>query len=423
MAQIKDNAMDPKHQIIKEGLAKIKIYTEDTEKIPSKSMNVFYNPRMKINRSITNLAIETFHKIYHPDNLIFLDSMAASGVGAIRLLKEFDGVKKIIINDINPVAIELIKENLRLNDIDPKEKRIKITRKAANYLMSQLATKSFRNDIEENMRPDIISLDPFGTPNIYLDSAMKAIKNFNGLLCITATDTAVLFGVKKKACLRKYMAMPLNNEFTKELGTRILIYFISRIANINNMGIEPLLSVYHKHFIRIFARTFKDRRKITNSISNSYGYLIHCLKCNYRKVVELRKISEISKTLDSCPNCMNKENLKVAGPFWTNKIHSKSFIKELNLLAEEKPYLKKKTRTILSYIYDETGKPIFYYNIHKLGKVFNLAFVPKMEDIIERIEKRGYIASRTHFDFVSIKTNISLDLLKDILTNLQIRVD
>ncbi|TXT54992.1 MAG: tRNA (Guanine(26)-N(2)/guanine(27)-N(2))-dimethyltransferase [Promethearchaeota archaeon] len=400
----------------KEGLAKIKILSEDENKIPSKSMGVFYNEKMRLNRSITSLALESYYNIYSRSDLFILDTMAASGVGPIRLIKEFEHIKKIIINDINPTAIDLIKTNLRINNLDQNDKRIEITQKDANYLMNELAVESFIQKNGSNGRPDIISIDPFGTPNRYLDAAMKAIRNENGLLCITATDTAVLFGVKPKACVRKYMAKPLVNEFSKEIGARILLYFISRIANINNIGIEPLLSVYHKHFVRIFACTYKDKRKIAKKINKSYGYILHCSECNFRAIVKMNGILKISK---NCPKCQASNNLNFAGPLWVEKLHNKAFVEEIYSLSENKSYLANKTKTILSYIKDEVNMPFSYYNIHKLTKKLQLSFVPKMEDIILAINEKGCKASRTHFDFTSIKTDITLELLEQILKNLQ----
>ena len=128
---------------------------------------------------------------------------------------------------------------------------MEVSRKDSNYLFSEI-TQNTLNSPEENLqKPNIISIDPFGTPNLYLDAAFKAIQRVNGLLCITATDTAVLFGVRPLSCIRKYMSKPLHTEYSKEIGARILIYFISRIANMNNMGIIPILTFYTSHFIRV----------------------------------------------------------------------------------------------------------------------------------------------------------------------------
>ena len=149
-----------------------------------------------------------------------------------------------------------------MNNINSKSPEILISQKDANLLFSEIAQNTCSHLKNSHERPNIISIDPFGTPNLYVDSAFKAIQRKSGLMCITATDTAVLFGVRPQACVRKYMSNPLRIEYCKEIGARILIYFVSRIANINNLGIIPLLTFYSSHFIRIFALTMKNQKKI-----------------------------------------------------------------------------------------------------------------------------------------------------------------
>ena len=140
-----------------------------------------------------------------------------------------------------------------------------MSRKDSSYLFSEITQNSYNHTDNDQKKPNIISIDPFGTPNLYLDAAFKAIQKVNGLLCITATDTAVLFGVRPLSCIRKYMSKPLHTEYCKEVVARILLYFISRIANINNMGILPLLTFYNSHFIRVFCLTvFNQRSAITS---------------------------------------------------------------------------------------------------------------------------------------------------------------
>ena len=183
--------------IQKEGLAEFYLYNIDKDLIPSKSMNVFYNKRMVINRDISSLAIMAYSKLYRQD-LVIVDSMAASGIGSIRLLLECENIKKAYINDINPIAVKLINKNIDLNKIrDTIEAQIEVSRKDANYLFNEFAQKQHINSNNETIRPNVISIDPFGTPNLYINSAFNAVQRTNGLMCITATDTAVLFGVPK----------------------------------------------------------------------------------------------------------------------------------------------------------------------------------------------------------------------------------
>ncbi|MHA1913247.1 MAG: tRNA (guanine(10)-N(2))-dimethyltransferase [Promethearchaeota archaeon] len=399
-----------------EGKAEFYIYRSDEESIPSKSMSVFYNARMEINRDISNLAIIAYNKLYNKNPLIIVDTMAASGVSSIRMLKECSNIEKIYINDINPVALDLINQNLSLNNFDDSPAQILVSRKDANFLLSEIANESFIEPNRSHQKPNIISIDPFGTPNLYLDAAFKAVKQKNGLLCVTATDTAVLFGVRPQACIRKYMSKPLHTNYCKEIGARILIYFISRIANVNKMGIIPLLTFYNSHFIRIFCLTFKDQKRISQFF-RAYGYLIHCKNCGYRTSIQ-NNILELPK---NCPSCDNNNTFDYAGPLWVFNIHDTKFLDEMLNLNEESQYNnKKRIEKLLSYNREEVDMPIFYYNIHKLSKILKIPTIPKLDTIIETIKLKGFDVSRTHFDFLSIKTNMDIESVKEVLLELQI---
>jgi len=395
-----------KYIIKQEGSVKFLLHEGDNDTIPSKSMNVFYNKRMEINRDISILAIIAYNNLISQNSLVVIDSMAASGIGSLRLLKNSKNVEKIYLNDINPIAVELIKNNLELNKIEPKQ--AEVLNKDANLLFSEISQNS--------SPPNVISIDPFGTPNLYIDSAFKAIKKDKGLLCITATDTAVLFGVKPKACIRKYMSKPLHTEYCKEIGARILIYYVSRIANVNNLGIIPLLTFYSNHFIRIFVLTYKGKSNIFKDLSNSYGYILHCKNCGYRSSVN----EDILKVLHKCPSCLNKKHFSYSGPIWINELHQKAFLEEINQLNEKFNFNNKnRMRKILKFALNEINMPISYYNIHKISQQLKLSSIPKLEDLINIIEEKGYKASRTHFDFVSIKTDMKIDELKKILKRMK----
>ncbi len=392
-----------------EGLVNFFLYNIEKNEVPSKSMTVFYNEKMEINRDITNIAIMAFNRLINQNALVIVDSMAASGISSIRILKECKNVKKIYINDINPMAIELIKQNIQLNNLKDKESLIEISKKRANFLFSELAL------MKKNEKPDVISIDPFGTPNFYIDSAFKAIKLRNGLMCITAIDTPVLFGIKAKACHRKYMSKSLHTEYCKEIGARILIYFISRIGTINNLGIEPLLTFYSNHFIRFFGLTFRQKDRIFDNIK-TYGYIIHCSHCGYRSSFP----SNILKILKKCPACGKNQKLDYAGPLWLGNLHRIDFIQEMISLNEKLDYKNKnRIKKTLDFTVEENEMPITYYNLHKLSEELKLPNIPKIEKIINIIKEKNFKASRTHFDFLSIKTNMDIMALKDLLSALQ----
>ncbi|KKM71932.1 hypothetical protein LCGC14_1425610 [marine sediment metagenome] len=415
--------MDKKEQlfnadlsIVREGNTKIFIHKNDKNTTPSKSMAVFYNKKMEINRDISNIAVLAYNKLFNESPLIIVDAMAGSGVSSIRLLKECKNIKKIYINDINPFAVEIIYKNLNLNEIKYDSEQLVVSKKDAIFLFSEISQNSKMSPENKQPKPNVISIDPFGTPNLYLDGAFKSIQKKDGLLCVTATDTAVLFGIKSKTCIRKYMSKPLRTEYNKEIGARILIHFISRIANVNKMGIIPILTFYKSHFIRVFCLTFKNQNEIFKYFK-SYGYIIHCNNCGYRATFKASPLS-IEK---ECPTCKNFSKMEYAGPLWIDKIHDLKFVKKM-IKINEKLKLKNNKRIdkLLNLIKEELDMPISYYNIHKLSKELKIPIIPKLDTLITTIRKIGYCASRTHFDYLSIKTTMDLESLRRVLLEFKI---
>ena len=179
------------------------------------------------------------------------------------------------------------------------------------------------------------------------------------------------------------------------------------------MGIIPLLTFYANHFIRIFALTLKNKNKIAKAFSN-YGFIIHC-SCGYRTTIN----DDILNLPKKCPSCGTSENLKFAGPLWLDKLHEHKFLREIIDLNDNSQYInKKRINKILNYALEELDMSISYYDIHQFSKKLKLKNVPKMDRIITAIQEQGYRASRTHFDFKSIKTDMELLKIKKLLLEL-----
>jgi hypothetical protein len=70
--------------------------------------------------------------------------------------------------------------------------------------------------------PFQVDLDPYGSPSVFLDSAVQSITE-GGLLMCTATDMAVLCGNNGEVCYSKYGAYPLRGKYCHEMALRILL--------------------------------------------------------------------------------------------------------------------------------------------------------------------------------------------------------
>lgn len=70
-------------------------------------------------------------------------------------------------------------------------------------------------------------LDPFGTTIQFLDGAFRNIYN-GGVLVLTSTDIAALYGKCKEVLWRNYSARCARSDYTKEMAVRIVISAAAR---------------------------------------------------------------------------------------------------------------------------------------------------------------------------------------------------
>ncbi len=374
---------------------------------PAKDMPVFYNPQMIINRDFSILFTEAYiKKNFANQRVSFFDIMAASGIRSIRMALEMPELR-IVMNDLNPMALRLIRKNMELNGLSEQRNRIELVQKEANRFLFE---KSMERDYGT-----IIDVDPFGTPNIFVENSIKALQR-GGLLCVTATDTAVLFGVKKNACVRKYGIESLKNGFFKEIGMRILISFIARFAHMHDLYITPQFSLSQEHFIRIFISFGKSEGEIKKNL-DEFGFITSCDDCFYYQYVK----GSNSRMMDlprTCPVCSSK--LKIVGPLWLGNLHNPEMCGELQQLIGLKdknqfPLLDVvKKIACLAPVEDELGLGIGYYNIHQICDKFKLNIM-KYSNLKSQIEDRGYRFSRTYIDDKCIRTDMPAKELIEVL--------
>ncbi|MDY6932332.1 MAG: tRNA (guanine(10)-N(2))-dimethyltransferase, partial [Halobacteriota archaeon] len=284
-------------EIVTEGITEVLVpILEESANYPPSSAPVFYNPKMELNRDISIACISAFSG---KENLSYVDCLSATGIMGLRVASEV-GIY-VTINDRSPMAFDLIKKNVEMSGKD-----ITINNGDANQLLRR---EKF----------DIVDIDPFGSPTPFLDSASVSVEK---LLCVTATDTAPLCGAHKNAGIRKYSAIPLNTEYHKEMGARILLGKIIRdLAPYDKSG-EPLLTFTSRHFLRAFVKIEKGAKKADESMKE-LGFIMHCFNCGYRDSLKGLAINSPEK----CPLCAYK--LSLAGPLYIGKIQDKVFCKKV----------------------------------------------------------------------------------------------
>ena len=339
---------------INEGKADIKVFS--SQKI-SKKLPVFYNPAMKMNRDISVLLLNAIGN----KDMVIADPLAGSAVRSIRFLKELKKgiIREIHINDYSDKAVELIKDNLTKNELE-KDKRIIISCNDANIFLMQ--SKGFH----------YIDIDPFGTPNPYLDSAAKKLAR-DGVLAVTATDTSALCGTYPKACARKYWAVPRRDEIMHETGLRILVRKVQLIGAQYDKALIPVFSYASEHYMRIFFICKKGKKKV-DEMQKQHGYLSD------------------------------------AGPIWFGRLWDPKLAEKISKLNKDDKLAK-----FLNIIYQESKiDTVGFYQLHAFCKKHKLR-LRKTEDIKNQIIKKGFRVSDTHFSPYGIRSDIGEDNLKQIL--------
>ncbi|MDQ1261469.1 MAG: tRNA (guanine26-N2/guanine27-N2)-dimethyltransferase [Euryarchaeota archaeon] len=325
----------------------------------------FYNPKMLLNRDI---GVAMARSLGLSD---YLDALSASGIRGLRVAKEA-GVENVALNDVSPQACRLIEQNLGRNGLVGR-----VTCCDANVLLHEQHFQA-------------VDLDPFGSPSSYLSAASRSALSY---LFITATDTAPLCGAHLMSGIRKYLAVPLRTEYHREMGARILLGLAARELARLDKAMQPMLTHVTDHYVRTYLRVIKGA-KVADRCLEKLGYVEHCRSCGSFVLLEKPMPG------GECHHCFSKTTL--AGPLWLGEIQEAQVIE--NVLSWEG--LSRRAIKLLSTCAREIDVPM-YYDHHSICE--RLHITPgKIDDAIERLQARGYRASRTHFLGLGIKTDADM---------------
>jgi tRNA (guanine26-N2/guanine27-N2)-dimethyltransferase len=345
------------------------------------SEKVFFNPKMEFCRDVSSLAVGAYGKEVGR-GLRVVDGLCATGVRGVRYAKENE-VDEVHFVDVEEDACRLAERNAKLN-------------KLKNYKVHCSHINDF---LFHNREFDWVEIDPFGTPIGYLHAAMTSFRK-EGMLSVTATDTAVLCGAHSKACLKVYGATPIDNEYCHEIGLRILAGVIVRFASSMNFRSQFCLSLSAQHFFKLFVKLELGAEGAVESV-RKLGYISHCPKCLNR---EWRFNPPLLK--ESCPVCGGR--FQHAGPLFLGELWDVEFIKRMRELNEQRDYLNKwKIDEVLEVMEEEAGMPPTYFDLHKIAKKTKKS-PPNFQSFMEKLRGRGYRVSRTHFKRNSIRTDAGI---------------
>jgi tRNA (guanine26-N2/guanine27-N2)-dimethyltransferase len=112
------------------------------------------------------------------------------------------------------------------------------------------------------------------------------------------------------------------------------------------------------------------------------------------------------------------KDLAVSGPLWVSPLADKRFCQDM-ITASSTVCSREGHRlsTLLHVIQNETDFPPTYFVTDRICQKIGVPSQSKNE-IIRRLTDQGYRATQTHFNVRGIKTDASVDVIKDIIQHL-----
>ena len=172
--------------------------------------------------------------------------------------------------------------------------------------------------------------------------------------------------------------------------------------------IEVKLSHSTEHYMRLYLEIKKGSKRTDESLKN-IGYISHCKNCLHRQTSN----GLASPIADLCPVC--GEKLVHAGPLWLGDIQNKDFIQKMIDEAEfKKINSEKEALKLLNKCLVEADAPATFFDVHAICKSLKIS-APKFDLILEELEKEGFVAIKTHYNPLGIKTDANIEDIQNIL--------
>ncbi|XP_053232373.1 tRNA (guanine(26)-N(2))-dimethyltransferase [Podarcis raffonei] len=342
-----------------------------------------------------------------------LEALAASGLRSIRFAKEVPGLQRVVANDLSAKAVELITKNIQLNDVGHL-----VTPSLSDARMLMYQSKADRDLF------DVIDLDPYGSPSMFLDAAVQSVSD-GGLLCVTCTDMAVMAGNSGETCYSKYGSMSIKGKFCHEMALRIILHSIDLRANCYQRYIVPLLSVSADFYIRVFVRVFTGQAKVKASASKQ-AFVYNCVGCGSFHMQRLGKVAHNGNNVNykaacgppvgpSCEYCQQRHQL--GGPLWAEPLHNADFVQRVLSAVGSNPArfrTSQRIQGILSMVMEELSDVPLYYTLDHLSKTVRCSS-PSLLQFRSALLHAGYRVSLSHACKNAIKTDAPPSVLWDIM--------
>lgn len=329
---------------------------------------VFYNPAMSRSRTrsvlLMQYAIE--NKLLGNGPIYAVDGLAATGLRARRWLNELpkESAERIhaTIIDMNQYALDLA---LKTHDEFPPDH-------------SKGELSAINGDLRSailNQGWHWVDIDPYGSPTPFLDTAIQSMAR-KGIIEVSATDTAALTGSSKNPLLRRYGARVRNDGLAHDSALRVLLATVGRVASKHERRIEPLISIWDSHHLRVSMRVIRSIEG-ANKIEDSLGWRVYS-PTHEEVAASIKSGLHTETSLDILPmDCflplhhpINRDDERVSGPMWIKNMGKKEV---LAFMTEERVLQMCGPDPMKEDLLKWTEKEFDYENRRILRSVKNLA--------------------------------------------------
>ena len=329
---------------------------------------VFYNPAMSRSRTrsvlLMQYAIE--NKLLGNGPIYAVDGLAATGLRARRWLNELpkESAERIhaTIIDMNQYALDLA---LKTHEEFPPDH-------------SKGELSAINGDLRSailNQGWHWVDIDPYGSPTPFLDTAIQSMAR-KGIIEVSATDTAALTGSSKNPLLRRYGARVRNDGLAHDSALRVLLATVGRVASKHERRIEPLISIWDSHHLRVSMRVIRSIEG-ANKIEDSLGWRVYS-PTHEEVLASIKSGLHTETSLDILPmDCflplhhpINRDDERVSGPMWIKNMGKKEV---LAFMTEERVLQMCGPDPMKEDLLKWTEKEFDYENRRILRSVKNLA--------------------------------------------------
>ncbi|XP_022858161.1 probable tRNA (guanine(26)-N(2))-dimethyltransferase 2 [Olea europaea var. sylvestris] len=341
-----------------------------------------------------------------------LEALSASGLRALRYAREVDGIGKVVALDNDKASVEACRRNIKFNGSVACSKVESHLTDARVYMLTH--PKEF----------EVVDLDPYGSPSVFLDSAVQSVVD-GGMLMCTATDMAVLCGGNGEVCYSKYGSYPLRGKYCHEMALRILLACIESHANRYKRYIVPVLSVQMDFYVRVFVRVHSSASAMKNT-PLKLSYVYQCIGCDsfhlqpigrtVSKNTSIRYLPGFGPVVpQECSDCGKKYNM--GGPIWSAPIHDQEWV--TSILADVKSMKDRypaydRISAVLTMISEELPDVPLFLSLHNLCATLKCTS-PSAVIFRSAVINAGYRISGTHVNPLGLKTDALMDVIWDIM--------